>query len=87
MALQNDTEAHRAALADYSSDNSTSKKLKVDISEGFDIPSYNYFVGTYDANDNMLTATFKTGGASGTIVAVITMTYDSNNNLLTALKS
>jgi hypothetical protein len=35
----------------------------------------------------MLTSTFKRGGASGKVVATLTMTYDGNNNLLTVTRS
>jgi len=55
--------------------------------EGLEIPTHDYIVNTYDGANNMLTSTFKRGGASGRIVAVLTMTYDANNNLLTVTRS
>jgi hypothetical protein len=51
------------------------------------IPSHDYVVNTYDGANNLLTATYKRGGASGKIVATLTMTYDGNNNLLTVTRS
>jgi hypothetical protein len=55
--------------------------------EGFEIPTHDYIVNTYDGANNMLTSTFKRGGASGRTVATLTMTYDANNNLLTVTRS
>lgn len=55
--------------------------------QGLGIPLHDYFINTYDTNNNLLTTTYKVGGAGGTVVAIVTMTYDSNNNLLTATKT
>jgi hypothetical protein len=55
--------------------------------EGLEIPTHDYIVNTYDGANNMLTSTFKRGGASGKVVATLTMTYDGNNNLLTVTRS
>jgi hypothetical protein len=33
--------------------------------EGLEIPTHDYIVNTYDGANNMLTSTFKRGGASG----------------------
>ena len=55
--------------------------------EGLEIPTHDYIVNTYDGANNMLTSTFKRGGASGRTVAALTMTYDANNNLLTVTRS
>jgi len=55
--------------------------------EGLEIPTHDYIVNTYDANNNLLTATYKRGGASGKTVAVLTMTYDASDNLLTVTRS
>ncbi len=41
----------------------------------------------YDANNNMTSCKYRTGGLTGTIVATLTMTYDANNNMLTAVRS
>ncbi|NCU71564.1 MAG: hypothetical protein EBY66_00885 [Candidatus Fonsibacter lacus] len=54
---------------------------------GLGIPSHDYIVNTYDSANNLLTATYKRGGASGKVVAVLTMTYDGNNNMLTVTRS
>lgn len=55
--------------------------------EGLEIPTHDYIVNTYDGANNMLTSTFKRGGASGKVVATLTMTYDANNNLMTVTRS
>lgn len=55
--------------------------------EGLEIPTHDYIVNTYDGANNMLTSTFKRGGASGKVVATLTMTYDANNNLLTVTRT
>ena len=55
--------------------------------QGFDIPTHDAIVSTYDGANNLLTATYKRGGTSGKTVAVLTMTYDGNNNLLTVVRS
>jgi hypothetical protein len=55
--------------------------------DGLEIPTHDYIVNTYDGANNLLTATYKRGGASGKVVAVLTMTYDGNNNLLTVTRS
>jgi len=55
--------------------------------EGLEIPTHDYIVNTYDGANNMLTSTFKRSGASGKVVATLTMTYDGNNNLLTVTRS
>lgn len=60
-----------------------------DVSElvGLGIPRHDYIENTYDDSNNLLTATFKTGGAGGVVVATLTMTYDGSNNLLTVTKT
>jgi len=43
---------------------------------GFDIPSHDYVALTYHGSTNNInTATYKVGGASGTTVAVLTLVY------------
>ena len=45
-------------------------------SEGFSIPAHDYVAYTYvGVTNNVATATYKTGGASGTTVALLTYTY------------
>ena len=56
------------------------------ISDGFGIPPYDYIANTYTGN-NVTTTVYRRGGASGTIVATLTMTYDGSNNLLTVTRS
>lgn len=55
--------------------------------DGLEIPTHDYVSNTYDANNNLLTVTYKRGGAAGKTVAVLTMTYDANDNLLTVTRS
>ena len=57
------------------------------VVEGTIPADYDYVVITYDANQNPLTMTFKTGGAGGTTVMVKTFTYDANQNLETVVIS
>jgi hypothetical protein len=54
--------------------------------EGLEIPTHDYIVNTYDAANNLLTVNYKRGGASGKIVATLTMTYDAANNLMTVTR-
>ena len=56
-------------------------------SEGLEIPTHDHIGNTWDANNNLLTAVYKRGGASGKTVATLTMTYDANDNLLTVARS
>jgi hypothetical protein len=55
--------------------------------QGLEIPAHDHIGNTWDANNNLLTAVYKRGGASGTTVATLTMTYDANDNLLTVDKT
>lgn len=52
---------------------------------------YDYIALTYVATGNGVgkieTATYKTGGAGGTTVGVLTLTYDANNKISTVTKS
>ena len=54
-----------------------------DVSNPMGIPPHDYIVNTYDASNNLLTATYYRGGASGDIVASLLMSYDGNGNVLT----
>lgn len=53
--------------------------------------AYDYIALTYVAAGNgageIETATYKTGGASGTTVATLTLTYDSNNNIASVART
>ena len=52
---------------------------------GLSIPTHDYLAFTYVATGNgageVSTITYKTGGASGATVAVVTMAYNSDNKL------
>lgn len=54
---------------------------------GFEIPAYDYIALTYVSSGNgqgeIETVTYKKGGASGTTVAVLTLTYNSDNEIAT----
>lgn len=68
-----------------------------DISEsqqyivGMKIPAHDYIGLTYVAAGNgageIETVTYKTGGASGTTLATLTLAYDANDKLETVTKS
>ncbi len=52
---------------------------------GLSIPTHDYLSFTYVSSGNgageVSTITYKTGGSSGTTVAVVTMAYNSDNKL------
>lgn len=54
--------------------------------QGLEIPTHDYIVNTYTGS-NLTQTVFKRGGASGTVVATLTMTYDGSSNLLTVTRS
>ena len=54
-----------------------------DVANPMGIPPHDYIVNTYDASNNLLTATYYRGGALGETVGKLVMTYDGNDNVLT----
>lgn len=62
------------------------RQIMVDVGQT-QIPPHDYVALTYVAAGNgtgeIETATYKSGGASGTEVAVVTLTYDANDKLST----
>lgn len=52
------------------------------VDGGLALPAYDYVSNTYTGS-NLTQTVYKTGGATGTTVATVTMTYDGNDNLLT----
>jgi hypothetical protein len=54
--------------------------------EGLEIPTHDYIANTYTGT-NLTQTVFRRGGASGKIVATLTMTYDGSSNLLTVTRS
>ena len=54
--------------------------------EGLEIPTHDYIANTYTGS-NLTQTVFRRGGASGTIVATLTLTYDGSNNLTSVTKS
>jgi hypothetical protein len=53
---------------------------------GLSIPIHDYIGLTYTGS-NLTTVVYKTGGASGTTVATLTLTYDGSDNLITVTKT
>jgi len=53
---------------------------------GLAIPTHDYIANTYTGS-NLTQTVFRRGGASGTVVATLTMTYDGSGNLLTVTRS
>jgi hypothetical protein len=54
--------------------------------DGLEIPTHDYIANTYTGT-NLTQTVFRRGGASGTVVATLTMTYDGSDNLLTVARS
>jgi len=58
---------------------------------GFEIPAYDYIALTYvssgDGQGEIETATYIKGGASGTTVAVLTLTYNSSDEIATITRT
>lgn len=53
---------------------------------GMNIPAHDYISNTY-TNGNLTGVVYKLGGASGTVVATLTLVYDIDGNLSTVTKS
>ena len=56
------------------------------VREGLEIPTHDYIENTYTGS-NLTETVFRRGGASGKIVATLTLTYDGSDNLLTVTRS
>ena len=54
--------------------------------DGLEIPTHDYIANTYTGSDLTQTVV-RRGGASGKIVATLTLTYDGSSNLLTVTRS
>jgi hypothetical protein len=54
--------------------------------DGLEIPTHDYIANTYSGT-NLTQTVFRRGGASGKIVATLTLTYDGSDNLLTVTRS
>ena len=57
------------------------------IANGMGIPAHDYILNAYNGNGNLTSVTYKIGGASGEIVAVVEMTYDESDNVLTVART
>ena len=53
---------------------------------GLNLPSHDYIANTYTGS-NLTQVVFRQGGASGVVVATLTLTYDGDDNLLTVTKT
>lgn len=53
---------------------------------GLEIPAHDYLSLSYTGS-NLTGVVYKTGGASGTTVATLTLGYDGSNNLTSVTKS
>ena len=56
------------------------------VTSNLSIPEHDYVSCTYTGTD-LTGVVFKSGGASGILVATLTLTYDGSSNLLTVTKS
>jgi hypothetical protein len=54
--------------------------------QGLEIPTHDHITNSYTGT-NLTQTVFRRGGASGTVVATLTMTYDGSDNLLTVARS
>jgi len=87
-----DTQPVSAASLPLPAGASTEAKQDDTITEvqklvGFEIPPHDYIAVTRNANLDIETAIFKTGGAGGTTVATLTLAYDGNNDFLSVTKT
>jgi hypothetical protein len=53
---------------------------------GLNIPAYDYSVNSYTSG-NLTQVVYKSGGASGTIVATLTLAYDGSGNLTSVTRT
>jgi hypothetical protein len=58
----------------------------VNVLTGLEIPDHDYIALSYTGS-NLTGVVYKTGGASGTTVATLTLAYDGNDNLTSVTKS
>ncbi len=67
-------------------ENSIGAKRVVDVVANSLIPSSYDYVGLSYSGSNLTGATFKTGGASGTVVSTLSLGYDTSSNLTSVTK-
>lgn len=58
----------------------------IPIVEGLSIPVHDYIALSYTGS-NLTGVVYKTGGASGTTVATLTLAYDGSSNLVSVTRS
>ena len=84
--IQGKQDTTNGILTTQAADVATIKGSAASIA-GFAIPAYNYIsLGSYSGT-NPTSIVFKSGGASGTTVATLTLAYDGSGNLISILKS
>lgn len=82
------------SIPDYSTGLSTTTTLDAgtysltQVSEGLSIPKHDYiFLSNYNAFGNPTVIVYRNGGASGVIVAQLTLTYDGSGNLTSVART
>jgi len=58
----------------------------VQVTGGMFIPDHDYVSNTYTGS-NLSQVEYRRGGATGTVVATLTMTYNVNDDIVTVVKS
>ncbi len=58
----------------------------VQVTGGMFIPDHDYVGNTYTGS-NLTQVQYRRGGATGSIVATLTMTYNVNDDVVTVVKS
>ena len=81
-------DANQAIREAYSAEDSAFRNLNIAslVPEAYDFIALTY-VTSGNGIGEVETVTYKAGGASGTTVAVLTLTYDSSDNLETITRS
>jgi hypothetical protein len=81
-------DADQAIREAYSAEDAAFRNINIAslVPEAYDYIALTY-VTSGDGIGEIETVTYKTGGASGTTVATLTLTYDSSNNLETITRS
>ena len=54
---------------------------------GLDIPVHDHVTNSYNGSGQLTSVVYRQGGATGSIVATLTLTYDANSNLSTVSRS
>ena len=92
FAVENVAKINKAMLISYDKrDITRTNRLPVSVFNTLIPDNYDYIALTYVASGNgtgeIDTVTYKSGGASGTTVGVLTLAYDSTNRITTVTKT